>query len=108
MNQSLTLKKRFPILLASCLLLQPAFSNALFAETKSSSQQPQKITVTGTRSSTAGETLPGVNVSEKGTTNGVISGVQGKFSISISENATLVFSMLGFTAKEVQLKGQQV
>src|SRR5690606_14223772 len=50
------------------------------------------------------ETLPGVHVLEKGTTNGTIVSGTGKYSITVEENATLVFSMLGFTSKEVQVK----
>ncbi|WP_082063851.1 SusC/RagA family TonB-linked outer membrane protein [Draconibacterium sediminis] len=52
-------------------------------------------------------TLPGVNVVEKGTTNGTITDVDGNFNISVSnENATLQFSFIGFVAQEVQLEGK--
>jgi hypothetical protein len=51
--------------------------------------------------------LPGTNVVEKGTRNGVVSSIDGKFSISVQdENAILVFSGVGYIAKEVLIKGQ--
>jgi len=49
---------------------------------------------------------PGVNVVEKGTTNGTTSDFDGNYEISIADfPATLVFSALGYTTKEVQVTG---
>ena len=43
-------------------------------------------------------TLTGVNVTEKGTSNGAITNFDGSYSITtMSENATLQFSYLGYT-----------
>jgi len=54
-----------------------------------------------------GQSLPGANVIEKGTTNGVQTNFDGGFSLSVAnENATLVVSYLGFLTKEVALNGQ--
>jgi len=51
--------------------------------------------------------LPGVNVVEKNTTNGTVSSIDGKFSISVKdENAILVFSSVGYITKEELIKGQ--
>lgn len=62
----------------------------------------QTKTVTGkVTSGEDGTELPGVNVVEKGTSNGTITGVDGTFSISVQPNTVLVFSFVGFTAKEV-------
>jgi len=65
-------------------------------------------TVTGTVNESAGGTpLPGVNVLEKGTSNGAITDFDGKFSLDVSDpNATLVMSFLGYTTLEVPLNGQ--
>lgn len=47
------------------------------------------------------EALPGVNVLEKGTTNGTITDIDGNFSIHLkSPNSTLVFSMVGMIKQE--------
>lgn len=48
-----------------------------------------------------GSSLPGVNVLEKGTTNGAVTDADGNFTISVGTNATLVFSSIGFTTQEV-------
>ncbi|MCY1719467.1 TonB-dependent receptor [Prolixibacteraceae bacterium Z1-6] len=52
-------------------------------------------------------TLPGVNVVEKGTVNGTITNMDGEYTITVDdENATLVFSFIGFTAQEVPIQGK--
>lgn len=45
--------------------------------------------------------VPGVNVLEKGTSNGTATDADGNYSISVSNNATLVFTFVGFATKEV-------
>lgn len=47
------------------------------------------------------EPLPGVNIVEKGTLNGTVTDIKGTFSIEVSENATLVFSSVGYVTEEV-------
>lgn len=45
--------------------------------------QAQNITVQGIVKDVMGEPLPGVNIVEKGTTNGVISDLDGNFTLSV-------------------------
>jgi len=67
----------------------------------------QERTVTGTVVSTAdGMAIPGVNVVVKGTMNGTATDFDGNYSIVVIDNATLVFSYLGFITKEVAVSGQ--
>lgn len=68
----------------------------------------QSKTVTGTVTDDLGAPLPGVNVVEKGTTNGVSTDFDGNFSLNVPNSATLVFSSLGFSTKEVLVSGQSV
>ena len=63
-------------------------------------------TITGKVSSSEGETLPGVNIVVKGTTQGVISGLDGNYSINTTDDATLVFSFIGFANQEVSVAGK--
>jgi len=49
----------------------------------------------------SGMTLPGVNVMEKGTTNGTISDMDGNYSLTVGNNATLVFSYIGYDNVEI-------
>jgi len=65
-------------------------------------------TVTGTVTDEAGVPLPGANVIEKGTTNGTQTDFDGNFTLNVNSGATLVFSYLGFQAKEVAVNGQSV
>ncbi|MET2984597.1 SusC/RagA family TonB-linked outer membrane protein [Aureibaculum conchae] len=65
-------------------------------------------TVTGTVSDEAGAPIPGANVIEKGTSNGTTTDFDGKYSIDVSEGATLQFSFVGYSEKEVAVNGQTV
>jgi hypothetical protein len=65
--------------------------------------------ISGTVESGTGESMPGVNILEKGTTNGTTTDVDGRFSISVSEgDAILVFSFIGFVTQEVAVNGRSV
>lgn len=68
------------------------------------SQQSKKIT--GMVVDTKGETIIGANVVQKGTTNGTITDMDGKFTIDVSGNSTLVISYIGYTSKEVVVENQ--
>lgn len=57
--------------------------------------------VTGSIRDNTGQLLPGASVVVKGTTRGVITDADGKFSISVPENATLVFSFVGMKPIEI-------
>ena len=74
------------------------FINAAFA---------QNTTIKGTVSdATTGESLIGVSVIVKGTTNGTQTDVSGAFTITAPLNATLTISYLGYTSQDIALKGQ--
>jgi TonB-linked SusC/RagA family outer membrane protein len=65
----------------------------------------QGITVTGTVTDENGEPLPGVNVLIQGTTTGVVTGVNGQYSINVPDrNAILVFSFMGFATQEITVE----
>jgi TonB-linked SusC/RagA family outer membrane protein len=52
--------------------------------------------------------LPGVNVIEKGTSNGTVTNVEGMYSLSVAEGATLVFSSVGYTRTEIEIGNRSV
>jgi len=65
-------------------------------------------TVTGTVTGD-GDSLPGVNVVVKGTTQGVTTDFDGNYSIDVADpDAVLVFSFIGFTTQEIAVNGQSV
>jgi TonB-linked SusC/RagA family outer membrane protein len=52
-----------------------------------------------------GEPVIGANVTEKGTTNGMITDLDGNFSLTVQKNATLVISYIGYVTQEIAIKG---
>jgi TonB-dependent SusC/RagA subfamily outer membrane receptor len=63
----------------------------------------QNRTITGkVTSSDDGSPLPGVNILEKGTTNGTVTDANGGYSISVGNDATLIYSFVGYLSQEVQ------
>ncbi|MGQ1788214.1 SusC/RagA family TonB-linked outer membrane protein [Saccharicrinis sp. GN24d3] len=95
------LQKSF--LLATVLLLN--FSVSAVGNTEESNTvvdgQQQKLTITGKVTDNNGESLPGVSVVKKGTTQGVITDMNGEYSISIEAQQTLVFSFIGMKTQEI-------
>src|SRR5688500_10280080 len=60
------------------------------------------FTVKGMVTSEDGESMPGVNILEKGTSNGTTTDAEGKYSLSITAgDAILVFSFIGFVTQEI-------
>ena len=63
----------------------------------------QNITVKGTVTDATGEPVIGANVLEKGTTNGVITDIDGNFQLQTSRGAILQVSFVGFLTAEVKV-----
>ena len=67
----------------------------------------QKITVTGVVTDASnGEPLSGAAILVKGTPDGTVADIDGRYSISVSPNATLGFTTIGFKDVEVQVNGR--
>ncbi len=83
------------------LLLFVFSSVAVFSQVK-------QITGTVTNASD-NTTMPGVSVIAKGTTTGVVTDFNGKYSISVPENVTtLVFRFVGYITLEAQIGGNSI
>ena len=67
-----------------------------------------KINIKGVVRDEAGEPLTGVTVLVKGTTTGTITDIDGAYKLSVEEDATLVFSFLGYKSGEVSVLGRAV
>ena len=84
-------------ILLSVLLLTSVVANA------------QDRTVTGSiTSSVDNSALPGVNVLIQGTTQGTTSDVDGNFSLSVPEDANLVFSFVGYRSQVIAVGNRSV
>ena len=67
----------------------------------------QNISISGAVTDDAGESLIGVNVQVKGTTIGVITDINGKFTIQVpNRQSVLVFSYIGFLSQEINVGSQ--
>ena len=73
---------------------------------KISGIQQDKNTVKGIVTDSKGEPIIGANVLEKGTTNGVITNLDGEFVLNTPSNATLVISYIGYEPVTVALNGK--
>ncbi len=62
--------------------------------------------VTGFVKDQNGEPIIGANVVEKGTTNGTITDVDGRFSLDIPFKGTLLVSYIGYTSRELMIENQ--
>ena len=96
MNKSILLKLRHVI--GSCLLLC-LLSTPGFGQTRS---------VSGTVKDDGGQSVPGVNIVVKGTSNGAITDTEGKYSIQAASSDVLVFSFVGYTTQEITVGSQSV
>ncbi|MHA8065488.1 SusC/RagA family TonB-linked outer membrane protein [Aquirufa sp. ROCK2-A2] len=69
----------------------------------------QNKQITGKVTSAAdGSSLPGVSVSVRGSSRGTSTAANGTYSIAVSENATLVFSFVGFKSQTVSVGSRSV
>lgn len=66
----------------------------------------QSILIQGTVKDTKGESLIGVSVVEKGSTNGTITDLDGNYSLKVAGNATLDFSYVGYVNQSISVQGR--
>lgn len=65
--------------------------------------QAQEVQVTGTITDESGLPLPGVNILEKGTSNGTQSDFDGNYKLLVHEGTKLVYSYIGYISKEITI-----
>ncbi|UJP63252.1 SusC/RagA family TonB-linked outer membrane protein [Mongoliitalea daihaiensis] len=80
------------LLLVFTLIISLTFSLETYAQTR---------VLTGTVVDSSGEPIPGVNILEKRSNSGTTTDLDGKYSISVTNNTVLVFSFIGFSVQEV-------
>jgi len=68
--------------------------------------QQQGRSITGTVTDASGEPIIGANVSIKGTSIGIITDIDGKFSLQVDPNAILLISYIGFSTQEIPVGNQ--
>ena len=74
---------------------------------ESSTEQPQRKEVSGSVNDGSGQPIPGVSVVVKGSTLGIITNMDGKFKLSVPNDAKiLVFSFVGMKTQEFTIGGK--
>lgn len=98
--RNLSKGRRLQSCLLSCWLLVVFLAMSTYATA-------QDLNVSGNVKDQNGEPLIGVSILERGTTNGVISDIDGNFQIKVSnKNSTLEFSYTGYKKNDVLLQGR--
>ncbi len=66
------------------------------------------VEITGVVTDESGNTMPGVSIVEKGTTNGTTTDVEGYYRLTVPEGSTLTVSFVGYLTQEVKVGNQTV
>jgi len=68
----------------------------------------QSRTINGIiKDASTGDVLPGVTILEKGTNNGVVTDMDGNFTITVDESSTILISYVGYAAQEIVVAGRE-
>ncbi len=69
----------------------------------------QTLRITGTVTDAGdGSTLPGVSILIKGTSQGTVTDINGRYELNANSNATLVFSFIGMLTQEIEVGGRSI
>lgn len=90
------------VLLLSGGLLCSGPAGLRAAELQAQTVQTEQMTVSGTIIDDSGLPVIGAGIFEKGTTNGTVTDIDGRFSITVNENAVLSISCVGYVTQEVK------
>lgn len=101
---------RAMVKVAACTMLAAGLPLAMYAEAGNTEAAviaaQQTRTVSGQVVDSNGESIIGANIVEKGTANGTITDMDGKFSLKTAPNATLVISYIGY--KTIEMKASEL
>ncbi len=81
-------------------------NNIILMKNNQTISQQDKRQITGTVIDEYGDPIVGANVIEKGSTNGVITDIDGNFSLKVSTEAVLRISYIGYIMQEVSTNGK--
>lgn len=92
------------LLAKSGITYQMEGTHIILSEKKVEEHQalPDKIKVTGTVKDANGEVIIGASVVEENTTNGTITDISGNFVLTVSDNAVVKVSYIGYVAQQVK------
>lgn len=73
---------------------------------RAKSEPSAKIVITGVVTDEKGEPVIGANVIEKGTTNGTVTDVDGRFTLEVNSNAVIRVSYIGYDNQDINTTGK--
>ena len=81
-------------------------NNIMLMRKNTSVTQQSNRRITGVVKDAIGEPIIGANIVVKGTTNGIITDINGNFSLMVSENAILQISYIGYQTQKIAVGGK--
>lgn len=97
--------RRTALLVGICSAVSLTYTPQLFAASVDAIDAVQQAKITGTVTDAMGPVI-GANVLEKGTTNGVITDIDGNFTLNVQPGATIVVSFIGYQPQEIVVGNQ--
>lgn len=88
------------------IILHPKEMNRIASGLIADARQQQRKQISGQIMDIHNEPVIGANIIEKGTANGTVTDIDGKFTLSVSENAVLVVSYIGYLEQELPTIGR--
>lgn len=88
------------------LIYEKRENNQIYLAKRKSPQVDNKKNITGIVVDESGDPIIGANIMEKGTTNGVITDIDGNFSLLLADNATLQITYIGYMTETIQIRNQ--
>ncbi|MCB2407607.1 SusC/RagA family TonB-linked outer membrane protein [Hymenobacter lucidus] len=95
-----------PAALCGLLLAPAAGASAVSSRVPIAALASVATPVSGRVLDEKGQPMPGVTVLEKGTTNGTTTDADGRYSLTVGDNATLTFSFVGYLSQDVPVSGR--
>lgn len=88
------------------LIYEKRENNQIYLAARKEIETDNKKNIIGTVTDERGEPVIGANVVEKGTRNGVITDIDGKFSLAVRNGATLQISYIGYETLETAVSNK--
>lgn len=85
-----------------------AANQVIYDDSHDVKEQMQSQAISGVITDTKGEAIVGASVLEKGTNNGMITNLEGRFSLNVRRGATLIISFIGYKTKEITIGASSI
>ena len=103
------LKATACLFLAAGIGISPVFATpGTIASMTTEMVQQQTVIITGVVKDKSGEPVIGANILEKGTSNGVITNIDGEYTLKVKgANSVLLISYIGYKSQEIAVGSQR-